>query len=472
MTYLTETFIPYTKVLTPLLLEGLWITIYVSALAFLLSIILGAILAIIQHFRVKILSQLAKVYVSYFRGTPLLIQLFLFYYGLPMVFDVMKRCPKTFALVLCLGLNSAAYISESIRGAIESVDKGQYEASIAFGLTHPQMMLKIILPQAAVAAIPPIVNSCLDIIKMSSLGMTIGIQDIMGEAQLTAATYYKTFETYILAAVFYWILAIVLGVVQKKVEKIISSAYQKHMLEIKNLSKSFGNQQVLDHISLKIEKGKVIAVIGPSGTGKSTLLRCINVLERPEEGTIQLDDQIFDYEKLSKADIQVLRTRTSMVFQNSNLYRNKTALENITTPLTLVKKMPKEEADKIALDLLEKVGVLEKKDAYPETLSGGEKQRVGIARALAVNPDIILFDEPTSALDPELVAGVLDVIKDLAKQHTTMLIVTHEMKFAKNVADEVVFMEGGHIVEMGLAHEVFENPKEERTRQFLSKNNE
>ena len=218
MTYLTETFIPYTKVLTPLLLEGLWITIYVSALAFLLSIILGAILAIIQHFRVKILSQLAKVYVSYFRGTPLLIQLFLFYYGLPMVFDVMKRCPKTFALVLCLGLNSAAYISESIRGAIESVDKGQYEASIAFGLTHPQ---------AAVAAIPPIVNSCLDIIKMSSLGMTIGIQDIMGEAQLTAATYYKTFETYILAAVFYWILAIVLGVVQKKVEKIISSAYQK-----------------------------------------------------------------------------------------------------------------------------------------------------------------------------------------------------------------------------------------------------
>ena len=231
------------------------------------------------------------------------------------------------------------------------------------------------------------------------------------------------------------------------------------MLEIKNLSKSFGNQQVLDHISLKIEKGKVIAVIGPSGTGKSTLLRCINVLERPEEGTIQLDDQIFDYEKLSKADIQVLRTRTSMVFQNSNLYRNKTALENITTPLTLVKKMPKEEADKIALDLLEKVGVLEKKDAYPETLSGGEKQRVGIARALAVNPDIILFDEPTSALDPELVAGVLDVM-------------THEMKFAKNVADEVVFMEGGHIVEMGLAHEVFENPKEERTRQFLSKNNE
>lgn len=244
------------------------------------------------------------------------------------------------------------------------------------------------------------------------------------------------------------------------------------MLEIRNLSKRFGNQQVLDKINLKIEKGKVFAVIGPSGTGKSTLLRCINVLERPEKGTIRLENQTFDFENLSKSDIQMLRTHTSMVFQNSNLYRNKTALENITTPLILVKKMAKEEAEKIGLELLKKVGVLEKKDAYPETLSGGEKQRVGIARALAVNPDIILFDEPTSALDPELVSGVLDVIKELAKQHTTMLIVTHEMKFAKNVADEVIFMENGHIVEQGAAKEVFEHPKEERTKQFLAKNNE
>ena len=244
------------------------------------------------------------------------------------------------------------------------------------------------------------------------------------------------------------------------------------MLEIRNLSKRFGNQRVLDKINLKIEKGKVFAVIGPSGTGKSTLLRCINVLERPEKGTIRLENQTFDFENLSKSDIQMLRTHTSMVFQNSNLYRNKTALENITTPLILVKKMAKEEAEKIGLELLKKVGVLEKKDAYPETMSGGEKQRVGIARALAVNPDIILFDEPTSALDPELVSGVLDVIKELAKQHTTMLIVTHEMKFAKNVADEVIFMENGHIVEQGPAKEVFEHPKEERTKQFLAKNNE
>ena len=227
MTYLTETFLPYAKLLVPLLIKGLWITIYVSVGAFVLSIILGALLAVVQHFNIKGLNAFAKVYVSYFRGTPLLIQLFLFYYGLPMVFEFMKSCPKTFALIFCLGLNSAAYISESIRGAIESVDNGQYEASLAFGLSHSQTMFHIVLPQAAVAAVPPIVNSCMDIIKMSSLGMTIGILDIMGEAQLTAATYFMTFETYILAAAFYWILAVVLGKLQKQVELKIGTAYKK-----------------------------------------------------------------------------------------------------------------------------------------------------------------------------------------------------------------------------------------------------
>ena len=227
MEYITETFLPYARILTPLLIEGLQITLYVSAAAFVLSTILGAVLAVIQHFKVKGLAWLMRLYISYFRGTPLLIQLFLFYYGLPMVFDVMKQCPKVLALIICLALNSAAYISEAIRGAIDSVEQGQYEASLAFGMTRYQMMTRIVLPQAAVAAIPPITNSCMDIIKMSSLGMTIGIQDIMGEAQLTAATYYKTFETYIIAAAFYWVLAIVLGKIQKKIEKKVSAAYQK-----------------------------------------------------------------------------------------------------------------------------------------------------------------------------------------------------------------------------------------------------
>ena len=244
------------------------------------------------------------------------------------------------------------------------------------------------------------------------------------------------------------------------------------MIEIKGLCKKFGDQQVLDHIDLKIEKGKVVVVIGPSGTGKSTLLRCINVLEKPEEGHIRLEGFEADFSAISKQDIQTLRSRTSMVFQNSNLYRNKTALQNITTPLILVKKIKREEAERTGVELLAKVGMLEKKDAYPETLSGGEKQRVGIARAMAVHPDIILFDEPTSALDPELVNEVLDVIRELARQHTTMLIVTHEMKFARSVADEIVFMEGGHIVEQAPPEKFFSNPQKERTRQFIQTNME
>lgn len=244
------------------------------------------------------------------------------------------------------------------------------------------------------------------------------------------------------------------------------------MIEIKGLCKKFGDQQVLDHIDLKIEKGKVVVVIGPSGTGKSTLLRCINVLEKPEEGHIRIEGFEADFSAISKQDIQTLRSRTSMVFQNSNLYRNKTVLQNITTPLTLVKKIKREEAERTGVELLAKVGMLEKKDAYPETLSGGEKQRVGIARAMAVNPDIILFDEPTSALDPELVNEVLDVIRELARQHTTMLIVTHEMKFARSVADEIVFMEGGHIVEQAPPEKFFSNPQKERTRQFIQTNME
>lgn len=227
MEYLTQEFMPYIMELIPLLYEGVKITIFVSTFAFIISIVLGAILAIIQHYHVWGLETIAKVYISYFRGTPLLIQLFLFYYGLPMIMEFMIRCPKILALIVCLAMNSAAYLAETIRGAIESVDKGQYEACLGFGMTHTQTMMRVVLPQAAVAAIPPIVNSAIDIIKMSSLGMTIGIQDVMGEAQLAAAVSYKTFETYIIAAAYYWVLALVLGRLQRFVERKIGVAYQK-----------------------------------------------------------------------------------------------------------------------------------------------------------------------------------------------------------------------------------------------------
>jgi putative amino-acid transport system ATP-binding protein len=240
------------------------------------------------------------------------------------------------------------------------------------------------------------------------------------------------------------------------------------MIKITNLYKSFGELEVLKDINLEVKKGEVIAIIGPSGTGKSTLLRCINYLEEPEEGEIEIDGLKINAKNITKKEIYELRRKTSMVFQTYNLFKNKTALENIMEPLIVVKKMDKKVAEEKALDILDAVGLSDKRDSYPSKLSGGQQQRVGIGRAMAVDPKVMLFDEPTSALDPELVGEVLDVIKGLAEKHTTMLIVTHEMNFAKNVADRVIFMDGGRIAEQGSPEEIFKNAKNPRTIQFLN----
>ena len=239
------------------------------------------------------------------------------------------------------------------------------------------------------------------------------------------------------------------------------------MIKISNLNKSFGNLNVLKNISFEVSKGEIIAVIGPSGTGKSTLLRCMNYLEKPDSGKIEIGDFNVDFSNISKNEIYSLRRHSCMVFQQYNLFKNKTVIENLLEPLLHVKKMPKEEAIKLSEGLLKKVSMLDKKDEYPSRLSGGQQQRVGIARALAVNPDIILFDEPTSALDPELVDEVLNTIKSLSELNITMLIVTHEIEFAKNVADKVIFMYDGGIMEFAETKEVLINPKNEKIRQFL-----
>lgn len=239
------------------------------------------------------------------------------------------------------------------------------------------------------------------------------------------------------------------------------------MLEVRNIHKSFGKQPVLKGVNIKIEKGDVTVILGPSGSGKTTLLRCINFLERADEGEIILGDLHTNFKTAKKQDILTIRRRTAFVFQNYNLFNNKTALGNVTEGLIVARKVPKEEALERAKQALEKVGLAHKMDAYPSQLSGGQQQRVGIARALAVNPEVILFDEPTSALDPELVGEVLSVMKTLAQEGTTMLVVTHEMSFAKDVASKVIFMDEGVIVEEGTPDEIFTNPKEERTKQFL-----
>ena len=239
------------------------------------------------------------------------------------------------------------------------------------------------------------------------------------------------------------------------------------MLEIKNIYKAFGNNEVLKGVSLKVEKGDVVVILGPSGSGKTTLLRSIDFLEKADAGEIIFDDIHAEFARISKKTISQIRKKTAFVFQNYNLFHNKTALQNVTEGLIIARKLPKEKAIEIGKRALDKVGLSERYDYSPSQLSGGQQQRVGIARAIAVNPDIILFDEPTSALDPELIGEVLGVMKELAKEGTTMIVVTHEMHFAQDVANRVVFMDGGMVVEEGTPDEMFSRPKEERTRQFL-----
>lgn len=241
------------------------------------------------------------------------------------------------------------------------------------------------------------------------------------------------------------------------------------MISIKGLYKQFGQLEVLKGIDLEVAKGKVVVVIGPSGSGKTTMLRCLNVLETPTKGEISIEGQNLDFSKaVSKKKIASFRRLTGMVFQNYNLFPHKTALENVMEGPVIVKGETKETARKKAQALLEKVGLGDKIDYYPAQLSGGQQQRVGIARALAMEPKVMLFDEPTSALDPELVGEVLKVMKDLAGEGMTMIVVTHEMRFAREAADEVIFMDQGVIVERNHPEEIFTNPKEERTKKFLN----
>lgn len=239
------------------------------------------------------------------------------------------------------------------------------------------------------------------------------------------------------------------------------------MLKITNVHKKYNDNEVLKGVDITVQKGDVVAILGPSGSGKTTLLRCINFLDRADQGMMEFDEYHLQLNSASTREVRKIRQKTAFVFQNYNLFQNKTVLENVTAGLIIGRNMEKTEAVDRALKALAKVGLSDRVDFYPSQLSGGQQQRVGIARAIAVEPDVILFDEPTSALDPELIGEVLSIIKQLAQEGTTMIIVTHEMKFAADVATHVIFMADGNIIEEGTPREIFQRPKQERTRNFL-----
>ncbi|MCK4205128.1 amino acid ABC transporter permease/ATP-binding protein [Brucella pituitosa] len=431
------------------------------------------------------------------------------------------------AALLGLSLNQAAFSSEIIRGGILSVDQGQLEAAAALGLPRRRQAFRIVLPQAMRTILPTGFNEIIGLAKGTSMVYVLALPELFYTVQVIYRRNLEVIPLLMVATVWYLIIMTVLSIAQYYIERHFSrgalrnpppailtrlfarfipaqattptsaqnvvsrdqdaqitetlavsgfTGARRGAVDIHGVSKSFGNNLVLDNVSLHIKPGSVTAILGPSGSGKSTLLRSINHLERVDDGFISIDDELLGYRQsgntlyeLKEKDILKKRVDVGMVFQNFNLFPHLTVLENIIEAPMIVRGLSRNAATVIAKRLLARVGLSEKINAYPRQLSGGQQQRVAIARTLALNPKVILFDEPTSALDPELVGEVLDVIKELARSGTTLVIVTHEIGFAREVADTVVFMEEGRILETGRPEQLFNAATHPRTREFLAK---
>ncbi|WP_418120377.1 amino acid ABC transporter permease/ATP-binding protein [Variovorax sp. 350MFTsu5.1] len=428
------------------------------------------------------------------------------------------------AALLGLTLNQAAFASEIVRGGILSVEQGQLEAAAALGLSRGRQSFRIVLPQAMRTILPTAFNDIIGLAKGTSNLYILALPELFYTIQIIYRRNLEVIPLLMVATVWYLIILTVLSVVQHYVERhfsrgalrnppssrlgrAVSSLWrpkasrpapvvdtpatdapaqvvprwtdpltQGGEVRIHGVSKSFGALKVLDEVTLTVGRGSVTVILGQSGSGKSTLLRAINHLERVDDGFISIDGELIGYRRdedtlyeLHERDILKRRVDVGMVFQNFNLFPHLTVLENIVEAPVSVRGLSRPEAEALASELLVRVGLGDKTHAYPRQLSGGQQQRVAIARALALKPKVLLFDEPTSALDPELVGEVLAVIKELARSGTTLLIVTHEIGFAREVADTIVFMERGRILETGSPDKVFNAPEHPRTAEFLAK---
>lgn len=447
--------------------------------------------------------------------------------GIPFTDKVLFDYPTTQLLTpfaaafLGLTLNQSAFFAEIVRGGILSVDQGQLEAAAALGLPRRRQAFRIVLPQAMRSILPTGFNEIIGLAKSTSMVYVLALPELFYTVQVIYRRNLEVIPLLMVATAWYLVIMTVLSIAQHYIERYFSRGALRNptalpfqaffqrfrrplsvvatsvvadsrvragfqgaaglrakggVVRIHGISKSFGTLKVLDNIELSLPAGSVTAVIGPSGSGKSTLLRSINHLERVDSGFISVDGELVGYTQkgevlyeLKEKDILKRRTDIGMVFQSFNLFPHLTVLENLIEAPIQVRGLSRDEAVAFAQELLARVGLSDKIDAYPRQLSGGQQQRVAIARALALRPKVLLFDEPTSALDPELVGEVLDVIKELARTGTTLVIVTHEIGFAREVADTVVFMEGGHIIEAGSPTQILNDARHPRTREFLAK---
>ena len=391
-------------------LRGTRTTILISLLTVFCGSILGCLIAFMRLSKFKPLEKFASIYITVIRGTPMLVQLYIVYYQLDFISYPTGTLfgvdlERALPCIIALSINSSAYVAEIIRAGIQAVDKGQMEGARSCGMTNAQAMRCVVMPQAVKNILPAIGNEFVTMVKETSIIQYLGIGDLMYNNGIVVTSTYNPLPCYYISAIIYLALNIILG------------------------------------------KG-------------------LNLLEQPTAGKIYFEGEDITAKGF---DVNRHRQKVGMVFQQFNLFNNLTVLENITISLTKVKKQSEEESKEKALKLLKRVGLEDKANAYPSQLSGGQKQRIAIVRALAMEPNVLLFDEPTSALDPEMVGEVLQVISDLARDGITMVVVTHEMGFARKVGTRVLFTDGGQIAEQGTPEEIFEHPQNARTKEFLSK---
>ncbi|KAB8192996.1 ABC transporter permease subunit [Nonomuraea phyllanthi] len=511
----------------PSVLQGLVVTAELTVVAMIIGLVGGVLLAVMRMSDNPVLSGVAWVYIWLLRGTPLLVQIIFWgflgalypqlFVGIPLTGIVFGSVPTNSvvgaatAAVLALATHEAAYCAELVRAAIISVDAGQREAAMSLGMSAGSRMRFVILPQAMRVLIPTLGNETISMLKMTALVSVISGQDLMTAVQQIYQQNFKIIPLLVDASLWYLLLTSLLTIGQHYIERHFGRGFgsgpatgaarrrasrqakagpvavpeeagepvagDEPMVRAEQVWKWFGDTDVLQGIDITVRPRQTLVLLGPSGSGKSTLLRCVNALEKIDSGLLEVDGERVGLRttgdgrlhEMAPAELCRQRTRIGMVFQRFNLFPHMTAIENVALGPRRVLGLSRDQAEAEAERLLTRVGLRDKLDAYPAQLSGGQQQRVAIARALAMRPHLMLFDEPTSALDPELVGEVLDVMKDLARRGMTMIVATHEIGFAKEVADTVAMLDGGVIIESGPPGECLVEPKEERTRAFLSK---
>ncbi len=512
-------------VVSPFLLRGAVLAVEIAALSIVAGLFLGLLLALMRQARHPALRGVAWSYIWFVRGTPLLLQLVFIFDVLPSIGLTFNTFTTA---VVGFSLNEAAFSAEIIRGGVMSVNRNQSIAAGALGMPPLLAFRRIILPQAMRAILPGVANQTITMVKNTSIASVIFVNELTFRAQQIVGQNFQFFRVFTAAGLIYLLMTTAIAIGQVHLERYfdftrenngragqrirsllrrapraspsaspamgprqtrgepltaligsichdMSNTETRSCVICHNVQKSYGERDVLKSIDLTVNAGEVVVIMGPSGSGKSTLLRLINHLEVLDWGEITVDGQHVGYERLPGGGLRPTRrlaqaraaARIGMVFQHFNLFDHLTALQNVMeAPVTVYRRKP-EEARALALRLLGAVGLARHVDQLPSRLSGGQQQRVAIARALAVSPRVMLFDEPTSALDPELVGEVLAVIRSLAEAGMTMIIVTHEVRFAREVADRILFMDEGVIVEQGPPRQVLDQPTQDRTRRFL-----